>query len=261
LTIKIQYASDLHLERFGQLLAKSFCDSLLTDADVLVLAGDICTIEDNYTERALYRALDFFYTHYEHVIYVPGNHELYHSSFRKFADFVHFITANRPRLHASGPSGLNACSIRGVKFYYCTLWFSKAAAGEQAYRGMADSRLIKNHTGQPVSLADMQSIGKAQAEILLRSVKPGDVVITHHMPSYSCVAKQYVSHPLNDFFVNKDAEKVINECRPALWIHGHSHEQLDKELGDTRVVRNPYGYMGMEVQCNLKFDRAAIIEI
>ena len=66
--MKIAYASDLHLE---------FDDSLtltgLSTADVLVLAGDVDTMPEYYTETL--RKLRLAYA--GPVIFVLGNHEYY----------------------------------------------------------------------------------------------------------------------------------------------------------------------------------------
>lgn len=70
--MRIAYASDLHLE---------FDDSLtltgLSTADVLVLAGDVDTMPEYYTE--ILRKLRLVYA--GPVIFVLGNHEYYHGIF------------------------------------------------------------------------------------------------------------------------------------------------------------------------------------
>ena len=37
-------------------------------------------------------------------------------------------------------------------------------------------------------------------------------------------------------------ESFVQEFRPALWIHGHTHESFDYRIGKTRIVCNPRGY-------------------
>lgn len=39
-----------------------------------------------------------------------------------------------------------------------------------------------------------------------------------------------------------DLTDVIEDGRPALWVHGHTHDSCDYELGATRIVCNPRGY-------------------
>jgi Icc-related predicted phosphoesterase len=93
---------------------------------------------------------------------------------------------------------------------------------------------------------------------LRRVVRPGDVVITHHLPTPNAVAPHFSDNPLNPFFVC-DVEDIIRKKRPALWIYGHTHGSADFQLGDTRLVCNPLGYVGTEQ--NAEFDDRCVIEI
>jgi predicted phosphodiesterase len=82
--MKIQFMSDLHLE-FSPVFRPA-----QTDADVLILSGDILVVDymfrseaSPYYERAE-KFKDFLLycvNNYEHVIYVMGNHEHYYSRF------------------------------------------------------------------------------------------------------------------------------------------------------------------------------------
>ena len=39
-----------------------------------------------------------------------------------------------------------------------------------------------------------------------------------------------------------DLEWLVKEHQPALWLHGHTHEAVDYQIGQTRVTSNPRGY-------------------
>ena len=76
---KFAYASDIHLE-FGK------PDFTLPDADVLILAGDIVPVIDLESSKTLIGtyALHFFKevsAKYNKVIWCPGNHEYYGTTF------------------------------------------------------------------------------------------------------------------------------------------------------------------------------------
>jgi hypothetical protein len=51
--------------------------------------------------------------------------------------------------------------------------------------------------------------------------------------------------PLNAFFLC-DLEVLMRSRAPALWLHGHTHENVDVLVGTTRVVCNPFGYARRE---------------
>lgn len=72
--IKIQYASDLHLE-FTENGSFIKHHPLQVNGEVLVLAGDIGYIGDeNYSKHPFW---DWAADNYEKVIVIPGNHEFY----------------------------------------------------------------------------------------------------------------------------------------------------------------------------------------
>lgn len=74
--MKIQYASDLHLEfhENSQWLKEN---PLIPVGDVLVLAGDIGYLGDeNYSRHPFW---DWCADNFQQTIVIPGNHELYKS--------------------------------------------------------------------------------------------------------------------------------------------------------------------------------------
>jgi Icc-related predicted phosphoesterase len=102
---------------------------------------------------------------------------------------------------------------------------------------MSDFRLIKDFDPW-VYQQNAQSV-----KYLHTYVEPGDVVVTHHLPSLKSVHARYKSSGLNRFFVC-EMDELIAERKPKLWLHGHTHNPCEHMLGDTRVVCNPHGYMG-----------------
>ena len=72
--MKIQYASDLHLE-FADNWSYLKENSLQVTGDILVLAGDIGYLGDeNYSKHPFW---DWASENYQHVIVCMGNHEFY----------------------------------------------------------------------------------------------------------------------------------------------------------------------------------------
>ena len=70
-------------------------------------------------------------------------------------------------------------------------------------------------------------------------------MVTHHAPSIRSIADRYKSDPVSAAFAS-NMDDFILEHQPRLWIHGHTHESFDYEIGKTRVVCNPRGYASIE---------------
>ena len=51
---------------------------------------------------------------------------------------------------------------------------------------------------------------------------------------------------LNAAFVS-DLDEMIAESRVRLWVHGHTHENVDYEIARTRILSNQCGYAGSRV--------------
>lgn len=88
---------------------------------------------------------------------------------------------------------------------------------------------------------DIGPAATASRRFLEEAVRPGDIVITHHLPHPRCIAPQYAGSPLNRFFLHNVAN-VVERGDARLWIHGHTHTSVDVTCGGTRVVCNPLGY-------------------
>jgi Icc-related predicted phosphoesterase len=89
------------------------------------------------------------------------------------------------------------------------------------------------------------------------NLREGDVVVSHYLPSRQSVPVRFERSLSNDWFVC-NVEAFILERKPALWIHGHTHDSVDYRIGSTRVVCNPLGYAGKE---NDAFDDTLLVEV
>lgn len=70
------------------------------------------------------------------------------------------------------------------------------------------------------------NISPTSSSCAARSPKPmagQTVVVTHHLPSGRSVAPRFAASVLNPAFAS-DLDHLIEEHEPALWIHGHTHE-------------------------------------
>jgi len=234
--MKIQIVSDLHIE---------FSDFILpsTDADVIVLAGDIGVglgglewIVEQYIDKP--------------IIYVPGNHEFYQ----------HDICLIN-KLYEDAPSNIYVLNdemveIQGVRFLGCTLWTDFELFGladkyfsvQQAKHNMADFSVIKNGV-KPFSPDDSIELHNQSSDwlkcMLAEPFAGNTVVVTHHAPSAMSVHPRYASNLLTPAFAS-NLEDMMNADSAKLWIHGHMHNPSDYEINGTRILCNPRGYAQYE---------------
>ncbi len=239
--MKIQIASDLHLDLLPKLESPDPTIIQPTDADVLVLAGDIhdgCHGIDRFNN----------WNQGKDVIYVAGNHEFY----------GHVLGPKEDQLRARAVEvGIhflerNSVVINGVRFLGATLWTDyrlfesrhlQQLAMVDAKRKLNDHRLIRMEKG-PFSPWDALEIHALTylwlKEELAKPFAGKTVVVTHHGPHPNSVHQKYKDDLLSAAFVS-DLGELLEGAD--LWIHGHVHDGFDYQLGRCRVVANPAGYV------------------
>jgi Icc-related predicted phosphoesterase len=230
--MKLHILNDLHIE------FEDF-DPPATDADVVILAGDIGVgleglrwAEGRFPDRP--------------VIYVPGNHEFYHHDLSLIED-----------LKAQAPGHIHVLNddqviIDGVRFLGSTLWtdFALFGEGERFYamkiaqKWMTDFSIIRKD-GRKFTPRDAVQLHTASrswlASMLAEPFDGGTVVVTHHAPSSRSVHTRYARDLLSPAFASS-LEKLMDGDRALLWVHGHMHDAFDYEIYGTRIVCNPRGY-------------------
>lgn len=224
--MRLQLLSDLHVEFHadgGRALLGSLDPS---GVDLLVVAGDLGLIGD------LARSLAILCAKYSAVAYVLGNHEFYRSSPRTVEAEVRRIVAQHENLHWLDESVIE---ISGQRVLGTSLWFATDVGHERDREHINDFHLIHGLTGWV-----FEKNRRARA-FLEKEARKGDVVVTHHLPSWRCVHPKYAGSSINRYFVS-DLEPLIVDRQPALWLHGHTHEQVRERIGDCQIVCNPLGY-------------------
>jgi predicted phosphodiesterase len=251
--MKIHVLSDLHAE-FAPV------DLPETDADVIVLAGDVHG-GTRGVELARELAGD------RPVVYVAGNHEHLGRSLPAHLDalyaaaegsHVHFLENREVVLH-------------GVRFLGCTLWSGQLLFGpvmqplaERTARDfMIDYKQIQGADGgtllTPAETRGFHAKSRIWLERRLADPrwKGPTVVVTHHAPSLRSVPSHFQNSLTSASFASEMSEMVA-DSGAVLWIHGHVHHPCDYTLGDTRVLSNPRGYAHEHLQ---GFDPALVVDV
>jgi predicted phosphodiesterase len=234
--MRIQLASDLHLELIGRSWPQERLIAAAPDADVLVLAGDI--------DRGL-RAVERFARWPVPVLYVAGNHEFYDGQWEQLrADLRRAAEGTAVRFLDN-----DAVTLGGVRFLGSTLWTDYLLSGRPQAEGMAaaeafllDHRRILTRSS-PFSAAQALAEHRRSREWLARALAADSatptVVVTHHGPHPASIHERFAGSPINGAFVSELAELVE---QADLWLHGHVHDSFDYRVGRCRVVSNPRGY-------------------
>lgn len=223
--MKIRLYSDLHFE-FHQDGGKSFLLEQNQDFDVLVLAGDL-NIAKNL--RNSFQLISEIFQN-KKIVFVPGNHEYYHSSFPE----VQQILAEEKNIITLD----NSCAtIDGVKFVGTTLWFPHSGSYERGDESLNDFNQISNFRSW---------VGKrAQSSIdfLDKEIEKDCVVITHHLPHRSAIHPHYAGSYMNKYFLN-NVGPLVEDRGAKFWFFGHTHSSIDVMINQTRLLCNPFGYHG-----------------
>lgn len=236
--MKIQLASDLHLEFLERRFPGERIIEPEPSADILVLAGDI----HNGTN-----AVASFADWPVPILYVAGNHEFYGNVWEQTrADLrkacaetnIHFLDND-------------AFEFKGVRFLGCTMWtdfrlqgFTQSACMSSVEEALNDYHVIATQEGTLQArdtLADHE-LSRWWLEGELTKPYPGKtVVVTHHGPHPLSIHPRYIGNRVNAGFVS-DLTPLIQKAD--LWLHGHVHDSFDySDVGRCRVVANPSGYV------------------
>jgi Icc-related predicted phosphoesterase len=282
--IRLQILSDLHTE-FGP-YAELPQAEMATDADAVVLAGDIARAPD-----AVGAAARMFPD--VPLILVAGNHESYETGLTideglnamRRAALGDSSTEFRP-IHVLEDEEV-VVTLRGVlvRFLGCTLWTDFALFDDPARdqtvveNGLNDFIAIR---GQITSLSkslfrggisfdsaewlDRHNASKEFLRSRLSVFHDGPtIVMTHHLPSMRSVMQRYRENHLSAGFAS-NLDDIIG-MGATLWVHGHTHDSCRwRAPGGTLVVCNPAGYArqtrsGGAVRENSKFDPKLVIDI
>lgn len=254
--MKIQYASDLHLEFADNWRILKQEEPMNVRGDILVLAGDIGYLgDDNYQTHPFW---DWVTKNYQQVIVALGNHEFY--KFYNLASMHDGLIGEiRPNIHYYYNAVVH---IQDIDIIVSTLWANITL--EDAYiteHSVTDFRRIL-YGENILTFADFNREHKRCFEFIKQSVAASTakhkIVVTHHVPSFQLMSPEFLGSHINGAFTVELADYIATSGID-YWIYGHSHRNIDKTIGTTRCVCNQFGYAFHNE--HLTFDRNKIIEI
>lgn len=240
--MKIAVGSDVHLENWKEALP-----ALPDEADILIMAGDLTSLGDGATR------LRERYDTDKPIFYVPGNHEYYGSVYQdRLAQIETDCDVNK--INFVGPG--RSYDIDGVKIVGATLWTDYKLNGDEvagmisAGVGMSDHYTIgfREDDGNKWFLPrHALELHEEHLNWLLtacaQDYNPRTIIITHHLPTRACIHPRWERSSLNPAFASEVLHR-FQDFMPALWVYGHSHDEMDLTIGGTRLLSNQLGYKG-----------------
>ena len=254
--MKISICSDIHLE-FGPISLENN-----DNADVLILSGDICVVNDLH-ERDVYGIMsendksNQFHTFFQeccarfpHVIYIMGNHEHYHGDYATSIVNLRKHLGYLANLHILDKEFVE---LNGVCFAGGTLWTDMNKEDPNtlySIKGyMNDYRIIQNsnevvHFTTPIyedgkvvstefhtrpakfspedSVVDHKAMLKFIDESIASRPEMPWVVVGHHSPSKQSTKPRYEKDVMVNGAYSSDLSEFILD-RPQIKLWTHGH--------------------------------------
>ena len=274
--MKIWYGSDMHTEwwPFGMTILDLIPN--YEEFDLFIIAGDIAEwrVGGGETNNAMKDVIRPLLNAGKRGIVIPGNHEFYDGDYDEINEDMYNFFSKIDGFEFLQFGDLH--QIKGVvDIIGGTLWtdvFNGNFLAGKFMQSRMNDRANITRGFRRLSYKDFMS----ENAIMLKSIddlfKSGRlqgngvpvIVVSHHAPSFKSL------HP---DFINGDPDSLDNRTRYInsgyasnldafikshaidYWIHGHVHHVFDYMLGNTRILCNPFGYIGVtfeSVNKNLK---------
>lgn len=147
--------------------------------------------------------------------------------------------------------------LQDLDIIVSTLWaFIEPYDAYQTERGVSDFYRIR-YEGHRLNADNFNKehqrclafIQKAVAE----SKAPTKIVLTHHVPTQLCTADEFKGSSINGAFT-VELGNYIAGSGIDYWIYGHSHRNIDAQIGTTQILSNQLGYVHQSEQLHNGFD-------
>lgn len=246
--MKIAYGSDLHLEFDGKNYVNPLPIYNLDGADVLVLAGDIVLAAE--LNSAMQEFMSHLAEEFPFVLYVMGNHEHYNGDFLETKSLLKKFISPYSNVALLD----NECVVLSdTAFFGGTLWTDLRQRDpyvvDVVAQAMNDFRCVRYGSRMfraRDTLVEHDKTMNALKDALAEAKASKMVVVTHHCPSSKSSHPRFAGDPTNYAYFSDLSELILDNQIIKTWIHGHTHDEHDYTIGETRVLCNPRGYKGIQ---------------
>jgi len=246
------FISDIHIDTYRPSVRQEICESLAKGGEAILIPGDIANSPD-----LIAWTLSFFARNYDHVIYTPGNHDLYLDNFKpvppgspktpakRLEILREYIRENTPaNVHFLGGDFVEVAGkkIWGSPILYSDEFFTwlpreeRIALFKREFRGIVDWW----HWRAEDAVAFYEEHKKKLAE----AVKEADIILTHTQPSVreNHINPMYRGNPMNCCFLFDGVGLIKKDARVKTWIFGHVHSPISFREKGVEFFCNPFGY-------------------
>jgi len=253
-TISIDDIKNNDIENFFNLIR---LNSFNQDNKILIISGDIS--ENNELTIKILNVLKKFY---KYIVFIIGNHDIFitnrieeddyeNNSLLKFEELKRKCKdLENIYLLDGGIITINGVSIGGTMGWYDGSYIYKY---KNQYYQYNDKRINKDWLtyidGRKIRGIKMfNEYFEYELEKLKYLVSNSNIVTTHFMPTnnqkhFNPMYLQKIYESMNQYFCFNGIDKLEDEINEKLkhWIYGHSHDGIDYEYKNIRVVNNCIG--------------------
>jgi predicted phosphohydrolase len=244
--MNIQVVSDLHLDQLIKKKSiKEIKDLIIPTSEILILAGDICHIEDINCFNFFFEYLN---SNFSYIIYIPGNHEFYNKKSLDI-DFLNksitnFLSNYNNFIYLYNKSVL----IEDILFTGSCLWCNPSINPPSWFHINLKKEEISDMYKESIEYLNKVSDLKYDKH----------VIITHYPPlnlrdfNYSNYSND--SNDSNNIIDPKDFKKernfkdeyyeyynnkdIVLNYPPKYWIFGHTHKNFNKTINNITYISN-----------------------
>ena len=260
--MKIQFVSDLHLE-FPENRLYLAKNPLPVTGDVLLVAGDTAYLDKPDSGKDSFRQYGFWdwaSDNFEQVVVCLGNHDFYGRY-----DLATMPDGYRLDIrHNVAAYYNNVVHIEKVDILVTTLW--SHIEPYNAYlteHGVSDFYQIQ-YNGYRLSADAFNSEHDRCMKFLIQSVNKCSaeriIVLSHHVPTQLCTAEEFRGSNINGAFTVELGDFIVDSGID-FWIYGHSHRNIDAQIGMTKILSNQLGYIFQGEHLQNGFNPGRYIEI